>query len=74
MPLNDINKGSESDDSKTEKYCNLCYENGQFKDPYLTVTEMQATVVQALKQKHWPGFIANLAAKQVPKLERWRAS
>ncbi len=74
MPLDDANKGSESDGTKSEKYCNLCYENGQFKNPHMTVAEMQGIIIKALKAKHWPGFMARMAAKQVPKLERWRAS
>ena len=30
LPLNDTNKGNESDGSKSQKYCSMCYENGQF--------------------------------------------
>ncbi len=72
MPLNGKNNGTEADGSFSQKYCNLCYENGAYKDPNLTVEQMQAITVNVLKKKHWPGFLAKLAAKQTPKLERWQ--
>ena len=73
MPLNDQNKGTKADGSKTEKYCQLCYQKGKFTTPDMTVKQMQEIVVRVLnKEKHWPKFLAKLASKQIPKLERWK--
>lgn len=65
-------RGSESDGSKSEKWCSLCYENGSFIGPDCTLDEMIAIVDRALKdQKSWFG-LRWMAKKQIPHLERWR--
>ena len=74
MPLNDHNRGTEKDGSPSAKYCNLCYKDGAFINPDMTVEQMQETVVTALQKKRWPKFAAKLAARQVPKLERWQSA
>jgi len=71
MPLKD-NRGTEQDGSPSEKFCSLCYKNGSFIDPNITVEQMQETAVKALRQKHWPNFLAKMAAGRIPKLERWK--
>ena len=71
MPLDGKNNGTEADGSRSQKYCSLCYENGKFKDPNMTMEQMQDIVVGALKAKHWPGFLAKFASKKIPHLERW---
>lgn len=73
MPIiKDDLKGTETDGSKSQKYCIYCYENGGFTAPNMTMEQMQGLVVEKLKEKHWPGFLAKLATKQIPKLERWQ--
>lgn len=73
MPLNDKNKGTEADGSLSQKYCQLCYQKGKFTTPDMTVEQMQAICVRVLnKDKRWPKFLAKLASRQIPKLERWR--
>lgn len=72
MPLKADNRGTEKDGSPSSKYCKLCYGKGKFLDPDLSLEQMQKIVVDVLKKKHWPGFMANYAAKQIPKLERWQ--
>jgi hypothetical protein len=64
--------GTNADGSKSAKYCSYCYQNGQFKSPNMTVAEMQALVRDKLQEMHFPGFIAGLMAKSIPKLERWK--
>jgi hypothetical protein len=71
-PLKDEVKGTEKDGSLSEKYCNLCYENGAFIDPDITLEQMQETCVKAMREMHFPKFLAKRVAKsQLPKLERW---
>lgn len=72
MPLNDKTKGTEADGSPSLKYCNLCYEKGKFTQPDATAKEMQETAYKALRQKHWPRFLAHMVTNNIPKLERWQ--
>jgi putative zinc ribbon protein len=73
MPLKkDSDKGTEQDGTLSEKYCALCYKDGKFVDPDTTPEKIQQIADQALRKKHWPGFLRKLAIKQIPKLERWR--
>jgi len=65
-------RGSEKDGSKSEKFCNLCYKKGKFRQPDMTLEEMKQTVDKALKEQHWPRPLRWLAKKQLPKLERWK--
>lgn len=65
-------RGTEADGSKSEKWCSLCYANGEYLGPGCTLEEMIAIVDKALKeQKSW--YIMRwMAKKQIPTLERWR--
>jgi hypothetical protein len=65
--------GTNADGSKSHKYCSRCYANGAFTNPRMTVTEMQLLVKGKLKEFGFPGFIAGLFTKNIPKLERWRS-
>lgn len=73
MPLYDKVLGTEKDGSPSQKYCRLCYQDGAFTTPNMSMREMQDIVVQVLnKEKHWPRPIARLASRQIPRLERWQ--
>lgn len=65
-------RGSESDGSKSEKWCKLCYEKGKFVNPDSTVEEMIEIVDQALKRDKRSLLMRTMAKKQIPRLERWR--
>ena len=65
-------RGFNSDGSPSDKWCNLCFENGEFLGPDCTLEEMLKIVDQSLrKQKAW-FFMRRFALKQIPTLERWR--
>ena len=74
MPLKRDEKGggANADGSKSKTYCSKCYENGKFKNPNMAVDEMKALVKGKLKEFGFPGFIAGMFTKGIPKLERWR--
>ncbi|HPF97564.1 MAG: zinc ribbon domain-containing protein [Flavobacteriaceae bacterium] len=74
MPLNkDPHGGStNSDGSKNYMYCSYCYENGEFTRPDWTAQDMQAFVRGKFKEMKFPGILANLFVKRIPKLERWK--
>lgn len=73
MPLKRDAKGggTNSDGSTSKTYCSKCYENGKFKNPDMTVQEMQALVKGKLKEFGFPGFIAGFFTGKIPRLKRW---
>jgi len=74
MPLKKDEKGggSNADGSLSKMYCSYCYENGSFINPDMTVNEMQELVKNRLKEIRFPGFLADIFTKGIPKLERWK--
>lgn len=74
MPLKKDEKGggSNADGSISKMYCSFCYENGNFINPDMTVNEMQELVKIKLKEIRFPGFLADIFTKGIPKLERWK--
>lgn len=74
MPLNKDPQhgGTNADGSRSTVYCSFCYENGRFTQPGITVEEMQAFVKGKLKEMGFPGFLAGMFTKGIPKLERWK--
>jgi len=74
MPLgrDERGGGTNADGSKSRMYCSHCYEGGRFTLPDITAGEMQERVKGKLKESGFPGFLAGLFSRRVPKLERWR--
>ena len=75
MPLSKDPKGggTEANGALSTKYCSLCYQNGKFVEPHLTVDQMVTKVKKIMQeQMHIPGFLAGLFAKRTRKLERWK--
>ena len=74
MPLSkDPNGGgSESDGSKSGKYCSHCYQDGAFTQADMTVDEMKQLVDEKMKEMKIPGFLGWFFTRGIPKLERWR--
>ena len=73
MPLKkDVQHGgSNSDGSKSDKYCSLCYENGQFTQADFNVAEMQKFCMEKMKECGVPRPLGWLFTIGLPKLERW---
>jgi hypothetical protein len=73
MPLSKDPKGggSEVDGSRSAMYCSHCYADGRFTLPDLTAEEMKERVSGKLREMGFPGFLAGLFARNVPKLARW---
>lgn len=65
-------RGTESDGSKSEKWCQLCYSKGKFVGPECTLDEMKVIVDNALKENGSGKFMRWMAKKQLPRLERWK--
>jgi hypothetical protein len=64
--------GTEADGSKSDKYCYLCYKDGKFVAPDITLEEMKKIVDNVLKQKGWWKPARWFALMQIPHLERWK--
>jgi len=64
--------GTNADGSKSLIYCSHCYENGQFTRQGITASEMQEIVIEKMKSMGFPGFVAKIFTKGIPKLERWK--
>lgn len=77
FPLSKDQKGggSEKDGSKSPKYCSMCYENGEFLSPKEvdTAKKMQDFCIKEMKKDGMNGFVAWLATRGIPKLERWKS-
>lgn len=74
MPLSKdpLGGGTEGDGSRSALYCSHCYRDGRFTLPDITAEEMQRRVRAKLQEMGFPGFLAGLLARNVPKLERWK--
>ncbi len=74
MPLKRDEKGggTNADGSKSHMFCSKCYEQGKFVQPDMTVEQMQTLVKGKLKEFGFPGLVAGLFTRNIPKLERWR--
>jgi hypothetical protein len=74
MPLSRDERGggTNADGSKSGMFCSHCYEGGRFTLPDITADEMRERVKGKLKEAGFPGFLAGLFSRKVPKLERWR--
>lgn len=65
--------GTNVDGSKNLKYCSKCYVSGNFTNPQInSAAQMQVFVKDKLKSMGFPGFIAGMFVKGIPKLERWK--
>ena len=65
-------RGSEVDGGRSDKWCSLCYANGQFVGADCTLQEMIQIVDDALKRENKSALMRWMARKQIPRLERWR--
>lgn len=74
MPIKkEESKGTERDGSLSEKYCNLCYKNGEFVGGDCSLEQMQEMAYEGMVKKGFPKFFARyIVKKQIPRLERWK--
>jgi hypothetical protein len=63
--------GSNADGTISKMYCAYCYENGKFKQPDITASQMQEFVKVKLKEMGFHRFFAGFFARGIPKLKRW---
>lgn len=73
LPLSPIiGIGTNSDGTKSEKYCDHCFRDGSFVFPEITKYEMHQHVKRKLTEFGFTDFLARLFASGISKLERWK--
>lgn len=74
MPMKKDEKGggTETDGSKSLKYCSHCYKSGKYTLPEITAKGMQELVKGKMKEMGFPGFLTGFFTYSIPKLERWK--
>ena len=76
MPLQTKKAGdcrnTEKDGSKSETWCNLCYQDGAFIGSDCTLDDMKNIVDKALVENGSSRLMRWLAQKQLPHLKRWK--
>jgi len=63
--------GTNADGSKSDTYCRFCYEEGDFTQPDINVSDMKKYRIEQLRERKIPTFLARLIASDLPKLDRW---
>jgi hypothetical protein len=78
MPIDPVfgNLGTERDGSPSVEFCSLCYREGSFTMPALTVEEMiEMSIANMTDDLGMPSDRAlELANRVIPSLRRWRVS
>ncbi len=66
--------GTNSDGSISEKYCSMCYKNGQFLMPpeIDTAKKMQKFCIQEMKKTGMNSILAWVLTRGIPRLEKWK--
>lgn len=74
IPMDKVEYGTNNDNSKSDIYCQYCYQNGNFTAPDMTMNEMIDKVAQIMtEQIHMPGFQAKMIANMhISNLQRWK--
>ena len=73
MPLGIGFYGTDASGLASEEYCKLCFENGRFREPNLTLEEMIARSIANMVDDLYmrQEEAEHLATTVIPKLKRW---
>lgn len=73
MPIKHDQQLALEADGTRSKYCVMCYKDGQFLQPDITVEEMRLQCVDIMKKEmNLPKFIGRILTKSIYKLDRWK--
>ncbi len=65
--------GTNADGKKSVMYCSYCFQNGAFNSAEIqTAEQMQKFCIGKLKEMHFPGFVAWVLTRSIPRLQRWK--
>lgn len=65
-------RGTELDGSLSEKWCKLCYGNGEFFEPIHTLDEMKVIIDKILLSQGRNRILRWVAKQQLHTLDRWK--
>lgn len=75
MKRDKLGGGTHADGSKSTMYCSHCFQSGRFARADITTAEQMQELVKAkLKEMGFPGFLAGMFTRGIPRLERWKSS
>ncbi|HVZ67037.1 MAG TPA: zinc ribbon domain-containing protein [Patescibacteria group bacterium] len=76
MPLGIGFYGTNKDGSPSSEYCKFCFENGEFREPDITLDEMMGRSVANMVDDLGMGReeAERLAQETIPNLKRWKVS
>lgn len=66
--------GTNADGTRSAMYCSHCYLNGRFTMPEISVDEMKKLVKGKLMGFGFPGILAGMLTRGIPRLERWKSN
>ena len=72
MEMDPEKGGTDTDGSKTVKYCSYCYQEGTFKDDFTTPGEMVKLVKGKLQEMGYGPIKRWFYSSNIPRLERWK--
>ncbi len=66
--------GTETDGTKSNKFCSYCYKGGkfQFEKEVDTPQKMQVMCIKMMKKNGMNGILAWILTRGIPGLERWK--
>ena len=72
MKKDKMGGGTNIDGSMSKLYCSYCYVHGRFRNIEIDTQEkMQEFVKEKLINMGFPGFIATIFTRNIPRLKRW---
>ena len=72
MPIDDPQLlGTEKNGVKSTEYCKFCYQNGEFTNPGLTMSEMKNRMTEKMDSRNFSDSAILKALKRFPGLKRW---
>ena len=64
--------GTNTDGTRTHKYCSFCFEKGKFRDDFTTPDEMAGFVRDKLKEMGYGTLKQWFFTSHIHRLERWK--
>ena len=64
--------GTNADGSKSEEYCQYCFQNGKFTEPNITMEQMIEKCASIMKQMQISEAQIEQTKKFIPMLKRWK--
>jgi hypothetical protein len=72
MEMDPEKGGTNTDGTKTNKYCSYCYQQGSFKDNFTSSAEMVKLVREKLAEMGYGPVKRWFYSSNIPRLERWK--